>query len=122
MHGSWNACCELSWEHLSHGWEAMNRRSRWSIFAAGVLLLVALLLAVQKPLKPNVPEANPYPYYVVIDEQTGKELVKLPHKVQPGDEWITTENRVYRVRKVQGNKALARFHHRIVLPDKTLDR
>lgn len=85
------------------------------IATAGILLLSGLLyllpldslLPVQR--KPNTPPQKAYDYYVVVDETNQDILMYVPLVVSVNDELITEDNRLFRVVRVDGNTAYARF-------------
>ena len=51
------------------------------------------------------------PYYIIVDEVDAKYLMYTEVKVTVGDELITSDNKLYRVVEVQGNRAKARLIH-----------
>lgn len=50
-----------------------------------------------------------YPYYVLIDRDTGEELLTVDFEVKPGDEFLTADNRLYRVEYVEANRGYSVF-------------
>lgn len=102
--------------------------------AAGTLLIgIVILYAVSYLLPLNLlsiqqkPEQQPqklYDYYIIYDEETGKDLMYVPLVVSVDDEIITDENKRYKVVKVIENRAYARFVENISLEEyqKKLDK
>ncbi|MBS3976921.1 MAG: stage II sporulation protein P [Syntrophomonadaceae bacterium] len=96
----------------------------------GILFVVAgiLCLAYVTDLKPAVSltgvplelgvyelERTDGGYYTILDSQ-GKILDKTIRRVFPGDEFISEDNRLYRVTKIDGNSAYADFKKDVELP------
>ena len=77
------------------------------IFFIGVVGLWALLTREGRPTGPG---ERP-PYYIIVDEVDAEYLMYTEVKVTVGDELITSDNKLYRVVEVQGNRAKARLIH-----------
>lgn len=95
-------------------------RHRWVVSGAitaciCIVLLLSLsyllpldsLLPVQR--KPFAPLQKAYDYYVVVDEANQEVLMYVPLVVSMDDELITEDNRLFRVVRVEGNIAYARY-------------
>lgn len=57
-----------------------------------------------------------YPYYFIYEEKSGHHLMTVSIVVTTGDELISEDNKLYRVVKVDENKAYARYVQDFVLP------
>jgi hypothetical protein len=85
----------------------------------GILLLCSILILSFLHLIPlNIfsiqqkPEPEPqkvYDYYFILDETDGHSLMYVPLVVSVGDEILTEENKLYKVVKIEENRAYARF-------------
>ena len=82
------------------------------------LLIITLLIAIARLYpygffparqKPQPHPAEPYPYYQIIDDASGKTLMYVPLKVAVGDELVCEENKRYQVVRIEENRAYARF-------------
>ncbi len=93
---------------------------RRMFFIAGALLLIAVisisflhLLPLQNFLliqqKPEQAPQKVYDYYIIIDEESGNQLMYVPLVVSIGDEVLSEENKLYRVVRVEENQAYARY-------------
>lgn len=89
------------------------------LLLTGVILVCSLLIFSFLHLLPlNIlsiqqkPEPQPqkvYDYYLILDESDGHSLMYVPLVVNIGDEILTEENKLYKVVKVEENRAYARF-------------
>jgi len=57
-----------------------------------------------------------YPYYFIYEEKSGHHLMTVSIVVTTGDELISEDNKLYRVVRVDENKAYARYVRDLVLP------
>ena len=57
-----------------------------------------------------------YPYYFIYEEKSGHHLMTVSIVVTTGDELISEDNKLYRVVRVDENKAYARYARDFVLP------
>lgn len=57
-----------------------------------------------------------YPYYFIYEEKSGHHLMTVSIVVTIGDELITEDNKLYRVVRMDENKAYARYVRDFVLP------
>ncbi|NLM45931.1 MAG: hypothetical protein GX200_03925 [Firmicutes bacterium] len=48
-------------------------------------------------------------YYRMVDEKDGREIMVTGRRIYPGDEYITADNKLYRVVRVRGYEARARY-------------
>ncbi|WP_425059775.1 hypothetical protein SCACP_03830 [Sporomusa carbonis] len=79
-----------------------------TVIAAGATYYIPLnIFSVQQ--KPEQAPQKVYDYYIIMDEDTGETLMYVPLVVSVGDELISEKNKRYRVVKVEGNQAYARF-------------
>jgi len=63
------------------------------------------LLSIQQKPEPQ----KIYDYYIILDEVDGHSLMYVPLVVNIGDEILTEENKLYKVVKIEENRAYARF-------------
>lgn len=70
-------------------------------------LLPLNLLQVQQ--KPEQAPQTVYDYYLIIDEATNTTLMYVPLVVTYDDEVLTEDNKLYRVVRIEENRAYARF-------------
>lgn len=54
-------------------------------------------------------------YYTINDENSAVELMRVPVTVEPGDEVLSADNKLYQVVRVEGNQAYARFIKQVKL-------
>lgn len=92
----------------------MNKR--WVMVLVIIIGIISVTFTVQYIKKYNANHPNPqyrarqYAYYQIVDQKTGENLMTISSSpVERGDELITGDNRLFRVEKVKGNKAYARF-------------
>lgn len=86
---------------------------------AGILLFIILvtlafiylmpLNSLQVQQKPEQAPQKVYDYYLIIDEATGNTLMYVPLVVAVDDEVLSEDNKLYRVVKIEENRAYARF-------------
>lgn len=57
-----------------------------------------------------------YPYYFIYEEKSGHHLMTVSIVVTVGDELITENNQLYRVVRMDENKAYARYVREFALP------
>ena len=57
-----------------------------------------------------------YPYYFIYEEKSGCHLMTVSIVVTTGDELISEDNKLYRIVRVDENKAYARYVRDFVLP------
>ena len=57
-----------------------------------------------------------YPYYFIYEEKSGHHLMTVSIVVTTGDELISEDNKLYRIVRVDENKAYARYVRDFVLP------
>lgn len=57
-----------------------------------------------------------YPYYFIYEEKSGHHLMTVSIVVSVGDELITEQNQLYRVVRMDENKAYARYIRDLSLP------
>lgn len=86
---------------------------------AGILLLITLstiafiylmpLNSLQVQQKPEQGPQKVYDYYLIIDEATGTTLMYVPLVVAIDDEVLSEDNKLYRVVKIEENRAYARY-------------
>lgn len=57
-----------------------------------------------------------YPYYFIYEEKSGHHLMTVSIVVTMGDELISEDNKLYRIVRVDENKAYARYVRDFVLP------
>lgn len=57
-----------------------------------------------------------YPYYFIYEEKSGRHLMTVSVVVTVGDELITEEDQLYRVVRMEENKAYARYVREFALP------
>lgn len=78
-----------------------------------VLLLSAFhliplnIFSVQQ--KPQQAPQKIHDYYIIYDEKDGQDLMYVPLVVSVGDEVLTEDDKLYRIVKVEENRAYARF-------------
>ncbi len=58
-----------------------------------------------------------YPYYFIYEEKSGHHLMTVSIVVTMGDELISEDNKLYRIVRIDENKAYARYVRDFVLPD-----
>lgn len=97
----------------------MLYQHRSKMILAGILVLSTLLLLSLLHLLPlNIfsiqqkPEPEPqkvYDYYFILDEADGRSLMYVPLVVNIDDEILTEENKLYKVVRIEENRAYARF-------------
>jgi hypothetical protein len=75
--------------------------------ALGVIYYVPTLLSIQA--KPEPAPQKAYDYYIIIEEDTKEILMYVPVVVNVDDELISEQNKRYKIVKVEGNQAYARF-------------
>lgn len=100
----------------------VRRPAKIIFYIAAVLLALGLIvyylplntLSIQQ--KPNQAPQKLYDYYEIFDEASGESLMYVPLVVNIGDELITETNKRYRIVKVAGNKAYARFVENLKIP------
>ena len=83
-----------------------------TIIGAGLLLasfhLIPLnFFSVQQ--KPQQQPQKVYDYYSIYDEKTGQDLMYVPLVVSIGDEVLTEDDKLYKIVKVEENRAYARY-------------
>ncbi|MBO5244486.1 MAG: hypothetical protein J6B02_00150 [Selenomonadales bacterium] len=57
-----------------------------------------------------------YPYYFIYEEKSGRHLMTVSIVVTVGDELITEEDQLYRIVRMEENKAYARYVREFALP------
>ena len=57
-----------------------------------------------------------YPYYFIYEEKSGHHLMTVSIVVSTGDELISEDNKLYRIVRMDENKAYARYVRDFVLP------
>ena len=80
----------------------------------GAVLLLSMFYLIplnifsvqQKPLQ--APQKI-HDYYIIYDEKSGQDLMYVPLVVSVGDEVLTEDDKLYRIVKVEENRAYARF-------------
>ncbi|MEG6587024.1 stage II sporulation protein P [Dendrosporobacter sp. 1207_IL3150] len=82
-------------------------------FSSLHLLPLQNFLSIQQ--KPEQAPQKVYDYYIIIDEQSGAELMYVPLVVSIGDEVLSEDNKLYEVVRVEENQAYARFKKDIKL-------
>ena len=97
----------------------MLYQHRSKVILAGILILSILLLFSLLHLLPlNIfsiqqkPEPEPqkvYDYYFILDEADGRSLMYVPLVVNIDDEILTEENKLYKVVRIEENRAYARL-------------
>lgn len=83
-----------------------------TIIGAGLLLSVSHLIPLNFFSVQQKPQQQPqkvYDYYIIYDEQTGQDLMYVPLVVSVGDEVLTEDDKLYKIVKVEENRAYARF-------------
>ncbi len=94
--------------------------ARWRIISISLIIIVTLILTLGVlqviPLnifsihaKPDQAPQKIYDYYLILDEKSEVLLMYVPLVVSKGDEIITEDNKLYRVVKIEENRAYARF-------------
>lgn len=79
-----------------------------SIFIISLIYLLPLnILQVQQ--KPDQAPQKVYDYYLIIDEANNNVLMYVPLVVSYDDEVLTEDNKLYKVVKIEENRAYARF-------------
>jgi hypothetical protein len=78
-------------------------------------LLPLNILSIQQ--KPETSPTKAYDYYLILDEADGHSLMYVPIVVNIGDEVLSEENKLYKVVKIEENRAYARF-----VEDKNLEK
>jgi ABC-type dipeptide/oligopeptide/nickel transport system permease component len=93
-------------------------KRRFTLLAAVILVCSTLIFSFLHLLPLNIfsiqqkPEPEPqkvYDYYFILDEADGRSLMYVPLVVNIGDEILTEENKLYKVVKIEENRAYARF-------------
>jgi hypothetical protein len=93
-------------------------KRRSTLLAAVILVFCILIFSFLHLLPFNIfsiqqkPEPEPqkvYDYYFILDEADGRSLMYVPLVVNIGDEILTEENKLYKVVKIEENRAYARF-------------
>lgn len=93
-------------------------KRRFKLLAAAILVCSILIFSFLHLLPLNIfsiqqkPEPEPqkvYDYYFILDEADGRSLMYVPLVVNIGDEILTEENKLYKVVKIEENRAYARF-------------
>ncbi len=91
---------------------------RFKLMAAVILVCSILIFSFLHLLPLNIfsiqqkpaPESQKaYDYYFILDEADGRSLMYVPLVVNIGDEILTEENKLYKVVKIEENRAYARF-------------
>lgn len=57
-----------------------------------------------------------YPYYFIYEEKSSRHLMTVSIVVTVGDELITEEDQLYRIVRMEENKAYARYVREFALP------
>lgn len=79
-----------------------------SVLIFSFLHLVPLnIFSIQQ--KPAPEPQKVYDYYLILDEADNRSLMYVPLVVNIGDEILTEENKLYKVVKIEENRAYARF-------------
>lgn len=79
-----------------------------SIIAFSFLHLLPLnIFSIQQ--KPEPEPQKVYDYYLIVDEKDGHTLMYVPLVVSVGDEVLSEENKLYKVVRIEENRAYARF-------------
>ena len=74
----------------------------------GTFHLIPLnIFSVQQ--KPQQEPQKIHEYYIIYDEKSGRDLMYVPLVVSVGDEILTEDNHLYRIVRVEENRAYARF-------------
>ncbi|MBP2628302.1 MAG: hypothetical protein H6Q68_3013 [Firmicutes bacterium] len=80
----------------------------FSMFALSALHIIPLnIFSIQQ--KPEPQPQKIYDYYIILDEIDGHSLMYVPLVVNVGDEVLTEENKLYKVVRIEENRAFARF-------------
>ncbi|MDF2635640.1 MAG: hypothetical protein K0R78_2514 [Pelosinus sp.] len=94
----------------------MTYKHRLTLFAGIVILCSILIFSFLHLIPLNIfsiqqkPEPQKvYDYYFILDETDGRSLMYVPLVVNIGDEVLTEENKLYKVVKIEENRAYARF-------------
>lgn len=82
-------------------------------FAA--VLAVTCVLSIAPLVRAQGCEEDTEHWYTIIDEDTGRVVLHTCHVVVVGDEFVDPENRRYRVVRVEGHTAWARFVEQVHL-------
>ena len=106
--------------------EPMKKKYKIAIFTTTALTIAVLTFSffyfsplhffpfLQKP--EPLPQTNPlYEHYLIFDEADGRMLMEVPITVYVGDELLTEENQIYKVVRVEENRAYARFVEKVNL-------
>lgn len=87
----------------------LNQDTRWQ---KGLLAIVlALLFGACGPL-PKAAKAEEElfpPRYITVVDETGQPVASTCHVLRPGDELLTSDNRRYRIVRVEKYRAVAQF-------------
>jgi hypothetical protein len=83
------------------------------LMAASAAIILSVYTVYSPGFMPPLtkPEQNKaaYAYYLIIDEATGKHLMYVPVLVHIDDEVLTEDNRIFKIVKIEENRAYARF-------------
>lgn len=93
------------------------------LLAMGILLSILCafsllprnLFSIQE--KPTPEPQMIYDYYIIIDEIDDHSLMYVPLVVNIGDEILTEGNKLYKVVRIEQNRAFARFVEDVKLDD-----
>ena len=64
---------------------------------------------------PEINATEKFDYYIISDETDTKELMRVSMRVYIGDEVLAEDNSLYRIVKIEGNHAFARYVKKIHL-------
>lgn len=104
----------------------MKSKEQWIPLAA-IFSILAILLAsyiyiffiplfAPQPKPETPPQILPrYDRYMILDETDGRYLMDVPVIVHIGDEVLTEENHIYKVIRLEENRAYARFIEKVNL-------
>ena len=80
------------------------------------IVIACLLVALCVPLTVGAEERRDGGYYTLVDE-TGKTITMTGRELDPGDRYISADNRLYEVVNTEGDLVRVRYVETIDLPD-----
>ena len=91
----------------------MSTGSRRLVLAAFLAILLPPMIVFASPLDDHLYQGS---YMRLIDEE-GNVLLVSARSIEPGDQYLTSDNRLFEVTEVEGEVARARFVEQVELPE-----
>lgn len=77
----------------------MKNIQRWIVFLVAILVMVPMVHAEEERIDG---------YYTMVTSE-GRVICRTSHKIHVGDEYLSSDNRLYRVDRIEGDQAMVRF-------------